>query len=110
MAEFHLHGSPAIITKVFSEFSKLENFAFAEAGEFTRRAFDAGKMDLVEVEGLADLLVADTEAQRRLAMRQFLGVASSVYENWRQRLVTALAFVDAAFNTSFKNVLLKPNK
>ncbi len=98
IAEFHVHGSPAIITKLFAELSLIENVVPAEAGAFTRRAFDNGVLDLVEVEGLADLLSASTEAQRRLAMRQFLGEASSIYESWRSELIKALAFVDAAID------------
>ena len=98
IAEFHVHGSPAIITKLFAELSLIENVVPAEAGAFTRRAFDNGVLDLVEVEGLADLLSASTEAQRRLAMRQFLGEASSIYESWRNELIKALAFVDAAID------------
>jgi tRNA modification GTPase len=98
IAEFHVHGSPAIIAKLFAELSLLENVVPAEAGAFTRRAFDNGVLDLVEVEGLADLLSASTEAQRRLAMRQFLGEASSIYESWRNELIKALAFVDAAID------------
>ena len=83
IAEFHVHGSPAVIAKLFSELNQIENVMPAEPGEFTRRAFDNGVLDLVEVEGLADLLNAETESQRRLAMRQFLGEASSIFENWR---------------------------
>ena len=98
VAEFHLHGSPAIVAKVFSELSEIAGVVPAEAGAFTRRAFDNGVLDLVEVEGLADLLSANTESQRRLAMRQFLGEASSIYEKWRTDLVNALALIDAAID------------
>jgi tRNA modification GTPase len=98
VAEFHLHGSPAIVSKVFSELANIEGVGPAEPGAFTRRAFDNGVLDLVEVEGLADLLSADTDLQRRLAMRQFLGEASSVYEAWRADLISALALIDAAID------------
>ncbi len=98
MAEFHVHGSPAVITKLFAEFSKFENVVPAEAGAFTRRAFENGRLDLVEVEGLADLLSSQTESQRRLAMRQFTGEASAVYESWRGQLTAALAMLEAAID------------
>ena len=98
VAEFHLHGSPAVVSKVFSELSDIDGVEPAEAGAFTRRAFDNGVLDLVEVEGLADLLSANTESQRRLAMRQFLGEASSVYEKWRGDLINVLALIDAAID------------
>ncbi len=98
VAEFHVHGSSAIVTKLFAELNLIENVVCAQPGEFTRRAFDNGVLDLVEVEGLADLLSAETESQRRLAIRQFLGEASSVYENWRGQLLNALAFADAAID------------
>ncbi len=98
MAEFHVHGSPAVVTKLFAEFSKFENVIPAEAGAFTRRAFENGRLDLVEVEGLADLLRSQTESQRRLAMRQFLGEASAIYENWRGQLTAALAMLEAAID------------
>ena len=98
MAEFHVHGSPAVVAKLFVEFSKIENLIPAEAGAFTRRAFENGRLDLVEVEGLADLLGSQTESQRRLAMRQFMGEASAVYESWRSQLTTALAMLEAAID------------
>ena len=98
VAEFHLHGSPAIVAKLFSELAGMEAIEPAEAGAFTRRAFENGILDLVEVEGLADLLSANTDSQRRLAMRQFLGEASSVYEAWRADLISAMALIDAAID------------
>jgi tRNA modification GTPase len=98
VAEFHLHGSPAIVSKLFTELAEIEGVGPAEPGAFTRRAFDNGVLDLVEVEGLADLLSANTDSQRRLAMRQFLGEASSIYEAWRADLISALALIDAAID------------
>jgi tRNA modification GTPase len=98
VAEFHLHGSPAIVSKLFSELAAIDGVEPAEPGAFTRRAFDNGVLDLVEVEGLADLLSANTDSQRRLAMRQFLGEASSIYETWRGDLIRALALIDAAID------------
>jgi tRNA modification GTPase len=98
VAEFHLHGSPAIVSKLFTELAEIEGVGPAEPGAFTRRAFDNGVLDLVEVEGLADLLSANTDSQRRLAMRQFLGEASSIYDSWRADLIGALALIDAAID------------
>ncbi len=82
VAEFHVHGSPAVVTKLFGVLSRFA--VLAEAGAFTRRAFENGKMDLLEVEGLSDLIASDSEPQRKLAIRHFLGEASTVYERWRE--------------------------
>ncbi len=98
VVEFHLHGSPAILDVLFKEFALIPGVRPAEAGEFTKRAFENGKLDLVEVEGLADVLSANGEAQRRLAMRQFLGEASAVYEKWRNDIVAALALFEASID------------
>ena len=73
MAELHLHGSRAVIAAVTEALARMPGLRLAEAGEFTRRAFDNGKLDLSEVEGLADLIDAETEAQRRQALRQMAG-------------------------------------
>ncbi len=100
MAELHVHGSPSILAAVLGQLSRAEDFALAEAGDFTRRAFRHGRLDLLQVEGLADVLEARTEGQRRLAMRQFLGAASTVYESWRGDLVRALSLVEAAIDFS----------
>jgi tRNA modification GTPase len=98
VAEFHVHGSISVVARLLVELSKFENCKPAEAGEFTRRAFENERMDLVEVEGLADLLMSDTEAQRKLAMRQFSGEASSVYEAWHSELTGALAILEASID------------
>jgi tRNA modification GTPase len=98
MVEFHLHGSPAIIEVLFREFALIGGLRPAVAGEFTKRAFDNGKLDLVEVEGLADVLSANDEAQRRLAMRQFLGETSAVYHKWRADIISALALFEASID------------
>ncbi len=98
VVEFHLHGSPAILDVLFKEFALIPGVRPAEAGEFTKRAFENGKLDLVEVEGLADVLSANGEAQRRLAMRQFLGEASAVYEKWRSDIIAALALFEASID------------
>jgi tRNA modification GTPase len=98
MAEFHVHGSAAVVDRLLLDLSAIEGCRMALPGEFTRRAFENGKLDLVEVEGLADLLASETEAQRKLAIKQFMGEASSVYESWRRRLLDAQATIEAAID------------
>jgi tRNA modification GTPase len=100
MAEFHVHGSAAVVAELFRCFGNTVGLRLAEPGEFTRRAYVNGRMDLVEVEGLSDLLEAKTETQRRLAMRQFLGDSSSIYDVWRSRLLMALALIEAGIDFS----------
>lgn len=95
-AELHLHGSPAVLSAVMQRLSAWPGVRPAEAGEFTRRAFLNGKMDLVEVEGLGDLLAARTAAQRRQALRQLSGQASSVFDAWRDQLLLIRADIEAA--------------
>lgn len=95
-AELHLHGSPAVIQAVMAACSALPDVRPAEAGEFTRRAFVNGKLDLVEAEGLADLLEARTAGQRRQAFRQMSGAASSVFGSWREQLLLIRADIEAS--------------
>ncbi len=98
MAEFHVHGSPAVVAELLECLSLMPDCALAAPGAFTRRGFANGRIDLVEAEGLADLLAAETDGQRRQAMRQFLGEASSVFEGWRQSVLSALALVEASID------------
>jgi tRNA modification GTPase len=100
MAELQLHGGRAVITAVFAALGGLPGFRPAEAGEFTRRAFENGRMDLTAVEGLADLIGAETEAQRRQAYRQLKGMLGDQAETWRARLIEALALVEAGIDFS----------
>ena len=100
VAELHVHGSPAVVERLLGELGTKPGFRFAEAGEFTHRAFANHKLDLVEVEGLADLLSATGEAQRKLAMRQFLGEASEVYNAWRLAVISALSLFEASIDFS----------
>lgn len=96
LAEFHLHGSPAVIGAVFEALNDCDGVRPAAAGEFTRRAFANGRIDLVEAEGLADLLNAKSTLQRQQALHHVMGEASSAYEEWRARLLRCLARVEAA--------------
>lgn len=97
-AEFHLHGGPAVVQAMLKALSDIDGLRLAEAGEFSRRAFENGKLDLTEVEGLADLIVAETEMQRRQAVAQAGGVMREQLENWRERIVRMRAMVEASFD------------
>jgi tRNA modification GTPase len=92
--ELQLHGGRAVVAAVSSELVHY-GLRLAEPGEFTHRAFDNGKMDLVEVEGLGDLIAADTEMQRRLAIEQSAGGLSNRYRGWADRLTRARALIEA---------------
>lgn len=93
--ELQLHGSRAVVQAVYEELEAFPGLRLAEAGEFSRRAFENGKMDLVEVEGLADLIAAETEMQRRLAVEQSFGGQSELYMGWAERLTRARALIEA---------------
>ena len=95
VAELHVHGGRAVVAAVLETLSGLKGFRPAEAGEFTRRAFGNARLDLTQVEGLADLVAAETEAQRRQALRQSDGTIGRLYEGWRERLVRARALIEA---------------
>ena len=95
IVEFHLHGGRATVRAVCDVLSVMTEFRLAEPGEFTRRAFDNGKLDLTEVEGLADLIAAETEAQRKQALRQLGGALGAMLEDWRQNLLRTLALIEA---------------
>jgi tRNA modification GTPase len=98
--EFHVHGGIAVVRALSSALSEFEGVRQAGAGEFTRRAFLNGKMDLTQAEGLGDLISAETEAQRRLALRQSEGGLLTLYNGWRSSLVQARAMVEAAIDFS----------
>ncbi|XP_028260389.1 5-taurinomethyluridine-[tRNA] synthase subunit GTPB3, mitochondrial isoform X2 [Parambassis ranga] len=98
--EFHVHGGPAVITAVLQALGSVPGMRPAEAGEFTRRAFQAGKLGLTEVEGLGDLIHAETEAQRRQALRQMSGDLGRLYQDWSHRLKRCLAHVEAFIDFS----------
>ncbi|NBB49982.1 tRNA uridine-5-carboxymethylaminomethyl(34) synthesis GTPase MnmE [Rhizobium sp. CRIBSB] len=99
-AEFQLHGGRAVVNAVLHCLAGFPQSRLAEAGEFSKRAFANGKMDLVEVEGLADLLAAETEMQRRLASEQAGGRLSAVYEGWREKLIVARSMLEAELDFS----------
>ncbi|MFL5034532.1 MAG: tRNA uridine-5-carboxymethylaminomethyl(34) synthesis GTPase MnmE [Microvirga sp.] len=99
-AELHLHGGLAVRVAVLRTLAGLPGCRAAEPGEFTRRAFLNGRIDLSAVEGLADLIDAETEAQRRQALRQLEGRLGSLVESWRERLIVCLALLEAALDFS----------
>ena len=94
-AELQVHGGRAIITAILQDLSAYPGVRLAEAGEFTRRAFENGRIDLTEAEGLADLIAAQTEMQRRLALEQAKGGLTRLYADWAKRLLTARAMIEA---------------
>jgi tRNA modification GTPase len=98
MAELHVHGGRAVIGAVIGAVLTLPGTRLAEPGEFARRAFENGKLDLTEVEGLADLINAETEAQRRQALAQAEGSLRALYEGWRAELVRAQALIEAGLD------------
>ena len=87
VAEFQIHGGRAVQAALLSALSKLPGFRPAEAGEFTRRAVENGRLDLTQAEAIADLISAETDVQRRLALRQHDGALTELYEGWRSRLI-----------------------
>lgn len=100
VGELHIHGGRASVAAVLRALSAVPDLRAAVAGEFTRRAFAHGRMDLTEVEGLGDLISADTEAQRRLALRVALGEHRALYEGWRARLIEAMSLIEAMIDFS----------
>lgn len=97
-AEFHIHGSRATIAATLRALSALPGLRMADPGEFTRRAFENGRMDLTEVDGLADLIEAETEAQRRQALRVLSGALGRRTEDWRDRLIEAMSLLEASID------------
>ncbi|XP_038077003.1 tRNA modification GTPase GTPBP3, mitochondrial-like isoform X2 [Patiria miniata] len=100
VCEFHVHGGSAVVTAMHSALDAIPGLRHAEPGEFTKRAFLNGKLDLTEVEGLGDLIQAETEAQRRQALRQMEGDLGQLYEAWRLRLIKCVAHVEAFIDFS----------
>src|ERR1700710_330506 len=112
VAEFHVHGARAVLAALFASLSGFENVRAAEPGEFTRRAFENGKLDLTEAEGLDDLIHADTDRQRRQALRQMKGLLGDIARDWRAQIIEASALIEAGIDFSDEGdvpaELLKP--
>src|SRR5436305_9063906 len=100
MVELHLHGGRAVIAATLAALGRIDGLRPAGPGEFTRRALENGRMDLTAVEGLADLIFAETEAQRRQAVRQLQGALGERVEDWRKRLIDSMAMVEARIDFS----------
>jgi tRNA modification GTPase len=103
-AELQLHGSVAIINAVLQSLSEIDGLRLAEAGEFTRRALENERLDLAQVEGLADLIEAETEAQRRQALKVFSGALGDKAERWRSALLRAAALIEATIDFADEEV------
>lgn len=99
-AEFHLHGGRAVVEGILAALAAVPGLRPAEAGEFTRRAVENGRLDLTRAEALGDLIDAETQGQRRQALRQYDGVLFALYEGWRGRLIAAAAWAEAAIDFS----------
>lgn len=104
VVELHCHGSPAVIEAVLRELGGMPGIREAEPGEFTRRALDNDRLDIAQVEGLADLIDAETEAQRRQALRVLSGKLGKVAEDWRADLIRAAALVEATIDFADEDV------
>ena len=100
VAEFHVHGGRAVLAALFAALSVFEDMRAAEPGEFTRRAFENGKLDLTEAEGLDDLIHADTDRQRRQALRHLKGLLGDKARDWRTQIIEASALIEAGIDFS----------
>jgi tRNA modification GTPase len=104
VAEFHVHGGRAVVDALLGALGQLPGLRPAEAGEFTRRAVENSKFDLTQAEALADLINAETEAQRQQALRQYEGALAELYEGWRAGLIRAAAWAEAAIDFSDEEI------
>ncbi|MFV2035570.1 MAG: tRNA uridine-5-carboxymethylaminomethyl(34) synthesis GTPase MnmE [Halocynthiibacter sp.] len=104
VVEFHLHGSPATVAAVLRELSEQPGLRLAEPGEFTRQAFENERLDLAQVEGLADLIDSETEAQRKQALRVLSGALGALAEGWRSALIRAAALLEATIDFADEDV------
>ncbi|MGB8399573.1 tRNA uridine-5-carboxymethylaminomethyl(34) synthesis GTPase MnmE [Bradyrhizobium sp.] len=100
VAEFHVHGGRAVLAALFASLARFDHVRAAEPGEFTRRAFENGKLDLTEAEGLDDLIHADTDRQRRQALRQLKGMLGERARDWRAQIIEAQALIEAGIDFS----------
>jgi tRNA modification GTPase len=98
VAELHVHGGPAVLDGILAALNTVGGLRPAEPGEFTRRAFEAGKLDLTQAEALADLVDAETRAQAKQALRQMGGALKTLYTDWRERLIKSLAHLEAVID------------
>src|SRR5882757_5471500 len=100
VAELHVHGGRAVLAALFATLAAFDGVRTAEPGEFTRRGFENGKLDLTEAEGLDDLIHADTDRQRRQALRQLKGLLGDKARIWRAQIIEASALIEAGIDFS----------
>lgn len=96
--EYQIHGGPAVVSALLEELGRFPGLRLAEPGEFTRRAVENGRLDLTQAEAIADLVDAETEAQRRQAIRQLDGSLGELYEKWRSELIRSAAWIEATID------------
>ncbi|WP_373050624.1 tRNA uridine-5-carboxymethylaminomethyl(34) synthesis GTPase MnmE, partial [Thalassovita aquimarina] len=104
VVELQLHGSVAVVASVLRELGNMDGLRQAEPGEFTRRALENGRLDLAQVEGLADLIEAETEAQRRQALRVLSGDLGNRAEEWRRDLIRAASLLEATIDFADEDI------
>ncbi len=104
LAEFHVHGSRAVIKAMHSAISKINNCRLAEPGEFTKRAFQNGRINLLKAESIADLISAETEIQRKQALKIMSGKSSDQFNLWREQLLKILSHVEAKIDFPDENL------
>ena len=104
MAEFHVHGSSAVIKTIQNSISKVENCRLAEPGEFTKIAFQNGKINLIKAEGIADLISSETEIQRQQAIKIMSGKSSEKFNSWREKLLKILSNIEAKIDFPDENL------
>ena len=104
VAEFHVHGSPAIIELLLKELSKIKGLRPAEGGEFTKQAYINGKLNILQVEGLSNLIKSETENQRKQALKNYFNESSKIYFSWLESLRTALALIEASIDFSDEEI------
>ena len=95
LVEFHVHGSRAVVTALHTSISEIENCRLAEPGEFTKRAFQNGKINLIKAESIADLISSETEIQRKQALEIMNGKSSDKFNSWREKLLKILSHIEA---------------
>lgn len=104
VVEYHTHGSSAVISAILTVLGSEDGLRMAEPGEFTRRALENGRLDLAQIEGLADLIDAETESQRRQALKVLAGDLGRVAESWRTKLIRAAALIEAVIDFADEDI------
>ena len=104
LAEFHVHGSRAVINAIHSSIAKVKNCRLAEPGEFTKRAFQNGKINLLKAESIADLVSSETEIQRKQAIKIMSGKSSNKFNSWRDKLLKILSYIEAIIDFPDENL------